>query len=117
MAQAEQGFTVEAADHHRNGVGGAGFFVAIVNDEETGRMLVINFPDEHGTTAVLNLDEAHKGNIYMHPEPGKPGTGGNAWRGDRLGHKYNEAIEAEVQAGYDRLLADMNKTKEDINNG
>lgn len=106
MAQAEQDFTVEAADYHRNGIAGAGFFVGIVNDEETGRMLVINFPDEYGTTAVLNLDEAQKGNIYMHPEEGKPGTGNNAWRGDRLGHKYNKAIAAAVEARYQRVALD-----------
>lgn len=103
----EQNFTVEAADYHRNGISGMGFHVAIINDEDKGRMLVIDFPDDNGYTAVLNLDKASKGNIYMYPEPGKPGTGGNAWRGDVLGDKYREAIKAEVQAGYDRLLANI----------
>lgn len=107
----EQTFTVEAADYHRNGIGGQGFYVAIVNDPDEdgdmGRMLVIDFTgaqdeghQEYGYTAVLNLDKAFDGNIYMFPSKDKPGTGDNAWRGDRLGDKYRAAIKAEVEAGY-----------------
>lgn len=96
------------ADYHRNGVGGAGFYVAIVQtsdsaDSEAGRYLVTWFPEydepsgaidyaKQSRMAVVNLTMAHKGNIGMHPitDPNgvlQEGTGGNAWRGsDRWGH-------------------------------
>lgn len=106
MTEPENTVTVEAADFHRNGVGGYGFDVAIVNDPETGRMLVIDFniggeDTEYGYTAVLNLDMAAEGNIYMHPEEGRPGTGNNAWRGDRLGDLYRPLIKKAITASRD----------------
>lgn len=102
----DNGITVEAVDYHRNGVGGMGYYVAIVTDTTEdggpGRMLVIDFTGaqdadyrEYGYTAVLNLDEAANGNVYMHPQDGKPDTGNNAWRGDRLGDRYRGAIKAK----------------------
>lgn len=99
------GFEVKEVDHHRNGVGGVSFYVAIVEDDENGRMLVIDFDsDEYGHTAVLNLDKAAAGNIYMFEVEGRVGTGGNAWRGDRLGDEYREAIKSLYQAQYDALF-------------
>lgn len=82
---------IEAVDFHRNGVGGEGFMVAIAEHPEYGRMLVVDFgydaetwnDDNWGHVAVLNLDQATAGNIYMHPANGQPG--GNAWRGDVVG--------------------------------
>lgn len=94
------------AAYHRNGVGGAGFFVAIVETHGSdcdGRYLVTWFPryDDEGNRsplreqdqmAVVNLDMAHRGNIGMHriTDPNgviQEGTGGNAWRGsDNWGH-------------------------------
>lgn len=108
---------VLATDYHRNGVGGAGFRVSIVQDPENGRMVVIDFSYAYGTedgeemeqpygyTAVLNLDEAAKGNIYMHPEDGVPKSGGNAWRGDRLGDEYRPLIQRAADEAYERLVA------------
>ena len=89
---------VEQVDYHRNGIGGAGFAVAIVDDPEVGRALVIDFnvddnDEEHGDygyTAVLNLDEAHKGNIYMFPD--EEHAGNNAWRGDVVGDRLRPLI-------------------------
>lgn len=94
------GAKVLATDYHRNGVGGEGFRVSIVQDDEYGRMLVVDFSYAHGTdegakygyTAVLNLDEAARGNIYMFPEIDIPNSGGNAWRGDRMGDQYRPLI-------------------------
>jgi hypothetical protein len=91
---------VLAADFHRNGVGGEPFFVAIVDDPENGRMLVVDFgtdaedwnDNNWGHVAVLDLDKATEGNIYMFPTDGQPG--GNAWRGDRLGSMYRPLIKA-----------------------
>lgn len=109
--------------YHRNGVGAVGFRVSIVQDPEHGRMLVIDFCHEYGTpeweemereygyTAVLNLDEAAKGNIYMFPEPGKPDTGWNAWRGDRLGDQYRPLIQKVADEQYQALLARIREGK------
>jgi hypothetical protein len=111
---------VIATDYHRNGVGGAGFMVSIVEDPEHGRMLMVDFSHgylppaerdedyedvEYGYTAVLKLDEAAKGNIFMHPEPGVPGSGGNAWRGDRVGDEYRPLVQRVHDERYEALLA------------
>lgn len=84
---------VEQVDYHRNGIGGNGFAVAIVDDPDVGRALVIDFNtdgDDYGYTAVLNLDEAHKGNIYMFPD--EEHAGNNAWRGDVVGDRLRPLI-------------------------
>lgn len=74
---------ITAADFHRNGISGDGFYVGIFTDDDGSRKLVVSFPDiGQCAVAVLDLDEAAKGNIYMHPHHDKDGTGGNAWRGD-----------------------------------
>jgi hypothetical protein len=91
------------ADYHRNGVGGAGFYVAIVETTDhkapatSGRYLCVDFTGEGedsdpGRFAVLRMDKLCDGNIGMHPitDPDHDvvieGTGGNAWRGaDRWG--------------------------------
>lgn len=102
----DKGFTVEHWDYHRNGIGGAGFVVAIIQDHEEGaRFLVTDFSHdykrggengvEYGYTAVVDLDKAHTGNIYMYHD--KEGFGGNAWRGDRLGDKYRPEIQRLVE--------------------
>lgn len=58
-------------DHHRNGVSGEPFEVAIV--EENGeRMLVVMFP-EKCHTAAFNIDLLAKGDIEF---------GSNSYRGD-----------------------------------
>lgn len=85
--------SIEVTDvaYHRNGVGGEGFMVAIAQHPEYGRMLVVDFgydakthsDDNWGHVAVLNLDQAADGNIYMHPNNDQPG--GNAWREDVVG--------------------------------
>lgn len=95
---------VQHVDFHRNGVGGEGFMVAIVDHPEHGRMLVVDFgydattwtDDNWGHVAVLNLDQAADGNIYMHPKNGQPGN--NAWRGDRVGA---DEIRPLMKAKYD----------------
>lgn len=69
-----------AADYHRNGVSGRGFYVGIIRDEDGSRKLIIDFPGNECRTAVLDLDKAAEGNIFTHPTDGHPG--GNAWRGD-----------------------------------
>lgn len=91
-------------DFHRNGVGGAGFHVAIIEHPEHGRMLVVDFGLETEShldhdwpyVAVLNLDQAAAGNIYMHPTNGQPG--GNAWRGDSLSGEFRPVMRDRQNA-------------------
>lgn len=94
--------TVVQASYHRNGVGGAGFYVALIDtlhqgEEQPRRFLLTWFPsyDDEGEpsegyqehVAVVAVDQVALGNVAMHPvtdpvtkEPVE-GTGGNAWRG------------------------------------
>jgi hypothetical protein len=94
------------ADWHRNGVAGAGFSVAIVDDPTEGRMLVIDFSAEedadYGYTAVLNLDKAASGNIYMFGT--NEHAGGNAWRGDVLGDIYRPLVRAALDAKREKIV-------------
>lgn len=111
--------TIEAVDFHRNGVMGYPFIVAIVHNAD-GRMLVIDFggsdegeevdPTADTCIAVLNLDEAAKGNIFMRPQMSEdgsevPGTGYNAHRGDELSGAFRPAIAAALKAKVDREMA------------
>lgn len=95
--------TVVQASYHRNGVGGAGFYVALIDTlhkdegEQPRRYLLTWFPtyDAEGETllryqdhvAVVAVDEVAKDNVAMHPltdpvtKQPIEGTGGNAWRG------------------------------------
>jgi len=111
MARARDG-DILAADYHRNGVGGAGFYVALVQDQGR-RMLVVHFPSEDedgevghgGYTAVLDTLKLAAGNIYMHPRPDVPGSGDNAWRGDQYERRYAKAIIAKVAEDREATLA------------
>jgi hypothetical protein len=63
------------SDYHRNGVGGMGFKVALVDDPDEGdTKLVIMFEREY-YTAVLSLDKLKDGDIAF---------GSNSYRGDRF---------------------------------
>ena len=73
---------VEKIAHHRNGVGGAPFKVAVVNDADEGQMLVVMF-EEEGHTAVFNLQKLAQGVIEF---------GENSWRGD----KYEAELREEM---------------------
>ena len=101
---------IEAVDWHRNGVAGSGFYVGIVKDPIEGRMLVIDFGsddpeanDYETCVAVLNLDEAARGNIFMHARPEVENSGGNAWRGDRLGAEYTPLMRAKQDEYWNRF--------------
>jgi hypothetical protein len=87
-----------AVDYHRNGVSGDPFVVGLYDDPGGGRKLIIYFPGGDCSVAVLDVDEAVRGNVYMHPvqKDGQrvDGTGGNAWRGDH----YADVAEAMRQA-------------------
>ena len=112
------------ADHHRNGVAGEGFYVGIISEGRGSartRKLVICFPeydDDDCETlaawqtrvAVLDLDMAAEGNIYMHPT--KRHEGGNAWRGDHYGDAAR-AIMAAHEVRMDALLMAAHKVRMD----
>lgn len=109
------------ADYHRNGVGGAGFYVAIVNtinEEGTRQYLCVDFighPEDDsfdtGRFAVLEMSELCKGNIGMHPIDHPEGfqiegQGGNAWRGaDHWGTDLHERIRDWVSKSSDASMA------------
>jgi hypothetical protein len=63
--------TVEAKDHHRNGVTGEPFNVYIFNDPENGRMVGIDFGGAR--FAVLNIEQLAKGDIAFMS---------NSWKGE-----------------------------------
>lgn len=95
---------VKHVDWHRNGVGGEGFYVAIVRDpKQDGReMLIIDF-EEGGYCATLALDALLTGNVYMQLMLGPdltpvPGTGGNAWRGDNFQSGWHDTIKAVYES-------------------
>lgn len=99
-------------DYHRNGVGGAGFVVSLVEwpeatdgrpDIGTPHFVAVSFFGDDETdreafiaqTAVLSIDLLFAGIIDMH-HPG----GGNAWRGsDKLGPLVADAWQAHCRAG------------------
>ena len=93
------------ADFHRNGVCGEGFYVAVIKDDDSTRKLVTWFPEyaDDGETlapmqnrvAVLDLDLAWSGNVYMHNTIDGRHGGGNAWRGDLYANLARE-IAAKV---------------------
>lgn len=101
---------VEAVDYHRNGIAGQGFTVGIINDPIEGRMLVIDFgssdpeANQHSAcVAVLNLDMAAAGNIFMHARPEIENSGGNAWRGDVMGAEYTPLMRTEQDKYWNRF--------------
>lgn len=74
--QLSNGRAANAVAHHRNGVCGVPFTVAIVKERDgkhTRRMLVIRFASGECCTAALDLDLAAKGEIRF---------GVNSFRGD-----------------------------------
>lgn len=90
------------ADYHRNGIGGLGFFVAIVRDVfdegDDDLFLYIEMGDDWRDgihVAVLKLKDIADHNIYMHRANGK--RGGAAWRGDNAADASAE-VRAFVEA-------------------
>jgi len=70
---------VTFSDHHRNGVGGAPFWVVLFgwrDDDGKDRNMVSIVWDEQGGCAVLDADETAGGNVAF--------AEGNSWRGDHF---------------------------------
>jgi len=75
---------IKKASFHRNGIGGAGFYAIIFEDEEYGLMIASLF-DEPGHCAVYNISELEKENIEF--------ANGNSWRGDNYEEKLRPLID------------------------
>jgi tRNA/tmRNA/rRNA uracil-C5-methylase (TrmA/RlmC/RlmD family) len=62
-------------DHHRNGVGGMPFKVALVDDPTQGDTKLVIMFEAEGHTAVLSLDKLIQNEDIS--------FGSNSWRGDQ----------------------------------
>lgn len=72
------------ADYHRNGVGGAPFKVALVDDPNDGDTKLVIMFEQEGHTAVLSLDKLiQRDDITF---------GSNSYRGD----VYEQELRAEL---------------------
>lgn len=71
-------------EHHRNGVGGMPFMVAIVDDASEGDTKLVIMFKEPGHTAVLSLD------LLLQNEDIRFGS--NSWRGDH----YERALRDKL---------------------
>jgi hypothetical protein len=65
-------------DHHRNGVAGMPFQVALVDDASEGDVKLVIMFEEEGHTAVLSLDKLIQNEDIS--------FGSNSWRGDQYEH-------------------------------
>ena len=103
---------VYALDYHRNGVGGAGFYVALIRDEDGSGKVAIRFPGPVGCdipcavldTAMLTDDST--------PPSKRIGFGLNSWRGDIYDGLVREAIEARIRRENATLGVDPDKAEE-----
>jgi hypothetical protein len=77
------------ADHHRNGVSGAPFMVALVDDPSEGDVKLVVMFKEPGHTAVLSLDKLVQNEDI--------GFGSNSWRGDH----YEGQLRDQLWEGED----------------
>lgn len=71
------------SDYHRNGVGGMGFKVALVDDADEGDTKLVIMFDREYYTAVLSLDKLKSGDIAF---------GSNSYRGDR----FDDALRGKL---------------------
>jgi hypothetical protein len=102
---------IQVADYHRNGVGGAPFYVGLVKSDGEQYLVIDMRPEEgaDGEVAVLNMAQLRAGNIGMYPVCTPDGVeiegqGGAAYRGD---HWIDAAdmMREWVSASMDRRLA------------
>lgn len=79
-----------SADHHRNGVGGAPFRVALVDDPNDGdTKLVIMFAEKY-YTAVLSLDKLVQNEDIS--------FGSNSYRGDMFDDALRDELFSDEEA-------------------
>ena len=101
---ARQSAIVESLAYHRNGVGGCGFYCAIVKDN--GRdMLVVRFQGEYDNGE--NIDQRVGAIVCAAFDTkllalGNIAFGANSWRGDHYAPVIDAAIK-EREASYARV--------------
>jgi len=116
----EEDINLIAVDSHRNGIGGAPYYVVLFEDKSNNpgqKMLCFIFPEGDGDydrerVACVDIDEAVLGNIYMHThtENGKPvpRTGGNAFRSaDYYGPILFQMAKAILDARYAHMWGEV----------
>lgn len=77
----------QSLDYHRNGICGIGFHVGIVKDSDGSKKLIIQFENQTGCTAVLDLELLKQENIKF---------GENSWRGDQYESIFKALVESEA---------------------
>jgi hypothetical protein len=91
--------------HHRNGVGGNGFYVVLFSWKEEGthkrNMQGIIF-NGRGNCAILDVDEMVKCNIDF--------AMGNSWRGDHFESDLRKAIK-EYELEQDKIFRNSLKVE------
>jgi hypothetical protein len=103
---------IKSVDYHRNGVGGKGFYVAIVEDlfgdgGSEGDFLVITFPtqdydgsetevSDYRYTAAFKMDLLANGEIRF---------GVNSWRGDRASAAVGDQMITQFDVESDARIA------------
>lgn len=90
----DKAVTVTHIDHHRNGISGVGFYVALMRCPEAGEIVVIRFPGAECRTAVLNVPILASDRS---PEDRIGFARGNSWRGDRYEGVMLNAIRDDMR--------------------
>ena len=90
-------------DYHRNGVGGLGFYVGIIKNDDGSRKVAIRFPDidkkiGNVVCAILDIDLLNENIIGMFEGRG------NAWRGDHYADIMDKAIKEKTETDKEGLL-------------
>ena len=75
--------SIFSADHHRNGIAGAPFKVALVDDANDGDMKLVVMFEAEGHTAVLSVNKIMQDDVEF---------GSNSYRGDL----YEDALRPEL---------------------
>ena len=85
-----------AVAHHRNGVCGAPFDVAIVHDGETKKVVILF--EEKYVCAVLDIDMLSQDNIRF---------GENSWRGDQYDGAFREKVKRKIAEMYRKMFKEV----------
>ncbi len=92
---------VISAASHRNGVGGNSFDVAIVDDGDSKKVVILF--KEIGNCAVLDIEMLAAENVEFSV---------NSWRGDDYEKAFRKMIEARIEADYQVLQMKLKEERE-----
>lgn len=94
MRTKTENHSIEKIAHHRNGVGGVPFQVAIMDDPENGKMLVVRFDKQADRGAGGVLCAAFKLELLKGDEIT---FGINSWRGDHYAAIFDRLVPSEEE--------------------